>query len=343
MNNDDKTMHPLRSAGSFEPRGVRTAGSFEPRGVLIVGSMAFDDLEFPRPIPDPECPGRAGTTFENVLGGAATYAALAVSPFAPVRAVAVVGDDFPGDILERLRGRGIGTEGVERARGKTFRWRGRYHDDLAGRDTLDTQLNVFADFRPKLPASYADSPLVLLGNIHPRLQLDVLDQAASPHLVLADTMNFWISGESETLAEMLKRIDVLVINDEEARQLSGIDNIARAARDILARGPGRLVIKRGEYGSLYFDEEGVFAAPALLLEQVCDPTGAGDSFAGGLLGYLATQPRIDHATMRRAMLHGTATASYCVEALGTSGLWELTPERVARRVKEILALFQMPD
>jgi fructose-1-phosphate kinase PfkB-like protein len=235
------------------------------------------------------------------------------------------------------------TEGVERARGKTFRWRGRYHDNMAGRDTLDTQLNVFADFSPKLPPSFRSTPFVLLGNIHPSLQLQVLEQSepGSRKLVVADTMNFWISGEPKALATLLERIDVLVINDEEARQLSGIDNIARAARDILARGPTRLVIKRGEYGSLYFDETGVFAAPALLLEEVVDPTGAGDSFAGGLLGYLTTQPNVDHHSMRRAMLHGTATASFCVEALGTSGLSELTVGDIERRVQQILALFQL--
>jgi sugar/nucleoside kinase (ribokinase family) len=188
-----------------------------------------------------------------------------------------------------------------------------------------------------------DTPFVLLGNIHPRLQLDVLEQTRGKKLVLADTMNFWISGEPETLAELLRRIDMLVINDEEARQLSGIHNIARAARDILARGPSRLVIKRGEYGSLYFDGEGVFAAPALLLEEVADPTGAGDSFAGGLLGYLSTRPALDHATMRRAMLHGTAAASFCVEALGTSGLHALTAADIEMRVRDILALFQLGD
>ena len=308
--------------------------------IVIVGSMAFDDLQFPRPIPGP-AGGSPGTSFTDVVGGSATYASLSASCYAPVRAVAVVGDDFPEAMLETLRSRGVDTAGVEHATGKTFRWSGRYHDDLVGRDTLDTQLNVFADFRPKLPASYVDTPLVLLGNIHPALQIEVLDQVERPKLVVADTMNFWISGEADSLAKMMKRIDVLVINDEEARQLSGIDNIARAAKDILVRGPSKLVIKRGEHGSLYFYEEGVFAAPALILDQVADPTGAGDSFAGGLLGYLATQPAIDHAAMRHAIVHGTAPASHCVQALGTSGLQQLRKDDIAARVADIRQLTQL--
>ena len=309
--------------------------------VVIVGSMAFDDLAFPRPVADPAEPGTERTSFTDVVGGSATYAALATACFAPARVVAVVGDDFPEPTLDHMRGQGVDTTGVERVAGKTFRWSGRYHDDMVGRDTLDTQLNVFADFRPRLPATYAKSPLVLLGNIHPELQLEVLDQVEGPELVVADTMNFWITGEEKTLARVLSRIDLLIINDEEARLLSGIHNIARAAKDILARGPKRLVIKRGEYGSLYFDDDGVFAAPALLLEEVIDPTGAGDSFAGGILGYLAGRDGIDHHTMRHAMVHGTATASYCVEALGASGLERLTADHVARRVEQIRRLFHL--
>lgn len=311
--------------------------------IVIVGSMAFDDLEFPRPIADPESPGETRTTFKDVVGGSATYASLSASCGASTQVVAVVGDDFPADTLDKLRGRGVDTSGVEQVDGRTFRWSGRYHDDLVGRDTLDTQLNVFADFRPKLPESYCDAPLVLLGNIHPALQLEVLEQVKGPRMVLADTMNFWISGEPDALEALLKRIDLLVINDEEARLLSGIHNIARAAKDILARGPKGLVIKRGEYGSLYFDDEGVFAAPALILEDVADPTGAGDSFAGGLVGYLARSPKLDHHTLRRAMLHGTATASYCVQALGPAGLWDLKTDDVQRRVAEIRDLYRIDE
>lgn len=311
--------------------------------IVIVGSMAFDDLEFPRPIPDPNAAGQTKTQFKDVVGGSATYASLSASCTGTPHVVAIVGDDFPSATLERLRACGVNTEGVEQVSGRTFRWSGRYHDDLVGRDTLDTQLNVFAEFQPKLPQSYLAAPLVLLGNIHPALQLDVLEQLERPRLVLADTMNFWISGEGEALEALLKKIDMLVINDEEARLLSGIHNIARAAKDILSRGPKRLVIKRGEYGSLYFDDEGVFAAPALILEDVADPTGAGDSFAGGLIGYLAGAQSIDHTTLRRAMLHGTATASFCVESLGPAGLWALTPEDISKRVAQIRELYRIDD
>ncbi|MEZ4446542.1 MAG: PfkB family carbohydrate kinase [Polyangiaceae bacterium] len=313
------------------------------RAIVIVGSMAFDDLEFPRPIDDPERPGEQGLSFKDVVGGSATYASLTAACYAPAKVVAIVGEDFPETMLDRMRERGVDTAGVERVDGKTFRWAGRYHDDLVGRDTLDTQLNVFADFRPKLPESYKSAPFVLLGNIHPALQLEVLDQIDEPELVLCDTMNFWIEGEAEALAKVLARIDVLLINDEEARQLSGIHNIARAAKDILARGPSKLVIKRGEYGALYFDAEGTFAAPALLLDEVADPTGAGDTFAGGFLGYLAKQGRFDHGVMRRAMVHGTATASYCVEALGTSNLVALGEGAIHQRVAQIRDMFHLAD
>jgi sugar/nucleoside kinase (ribokinase family) len=289
--------------------------------------MAFDDLELP------------SGNVRDVVGGSATYSALAASSFAPVRVVAVVGEDFPGSTLEAMRARGIDTEGVERAAGLTFRWAGRYDADLVHRVTLDTKLNVFASFAPKIPASYVDTPLVLLGNIHPALQLDVLEQVRSPRLVVADTMNFWISGEPKAVGAMLKRIDTLVINDEEARQLSGIYNLRRAARDILGRGPKRLIIKRGEHGALLFDEYGIFAAPGFPLEDVVDPTGAGDSFAGGFLGYLAGQPEISEYTLRRAMVHATATASFCVEAVGTGRIASLTEADVGARVKLIRSLY----
>lgn len=290
--------------------------------------MAFDDLDLPS--------GNA----RDVVGGSATYSALAASAFAPVRVVAVVGDDFPEASLDAMRARGIDTTGVERASGKTFRWAGRYDADLVHRTTLDTQLNVFASFRPKLPDSYRETPLVLLGNIHPALQLDVLEQVRAPSLVVADTMNFWITGEPQALAAMLRRIDVLIVNDEEARQLSGIHNIRRAAKDILSRGPKRLVIKRGEHGALLFDEEGVFAAHGFPLEDEVDPTGAGDSFAGGFLGYLAAQRHVTPLALRRAMVHGTATASFCVEAVGTSKVGSLSADDLAQRVAAIRQLYE---
>jgi sugar/nucleoside kinase (ribokinase family) len=295
--------------------------------ILIVGSMAFDDLELP-----------TGNR-RDVVGGSATYSSFAASCFAPVRLVAVVGDDFPEATLGAMRERGIDTAGIERASGLTFRWAGRYDADLVHRVTLDTKLNVFASFAPKIPEAYKDTPFVLLGNIHPALQIDVLEQVRTPKLVVADTMNFWISGEPKALAAMLKRIDTLVINDEEARQLSGLYNIRRAARDILSRGPKRLIVKRGEHGALLFDELGIFAAPGYPLEDVTDPTGAGDSFAGGLIGYLACQPEISEYTLRRAMIHATATASYCVEAVGTERVSKLTREEVATRVGMIRTLY----
>ncbi len=295
--------------------------------ILIVGSMAFDDLELP------------SGNVRDVVGGSATYSSFAASSFAPVRVVGVVGDDFPEATLASMRARGIDTAGVERAEGLTFRWAGRYDADLVHRVTLDTKLNVFAAFAPKIPESYKDSPFVLLGNIHPALQLDVLEQVRSPKLVVADTMNFWISGEPKALAAMLKRIDTLVINDEEARQLSGVYNIRRAAREILSRGPKRLIIKRGEHGALLFDEHGVFAAPGFPLEDVVDPTGAGDSFAGGLVGYLACQQEISEYTLRRAMIHATAAASFCVEAVGTTKVATITQADVTARVALIRSLY----
>lgn len=295
--------------------------------VLIVGSMAFDDLELP-----------VGS-IRDVVGGSATYASFAASSFTEARLVAVVGDDFPEGTLAAMRARGIDTAGVERAHGRTFRWAGRYDEDLVHRTTLDTQLNVFASFRPKIPPAYRETPIVLLGNIHPALQLEVLDQIERPRLVVADTMNFWIEGEPRALAALLARVDLLVVNDEEARQLSGRHNIRRAAREILTRGPRRLVVKRGEHGALLFDEHGVFAAPGFPLEDVVDPTGAGDSFAGGLVGYLATQPELGALALRRAMIHATATASFCVEAVGTTKVAEVSRADVAARVAAIRALY----
>lgn len=289
--------------------------------------MAFDDLDLP-----------SGSA-RDVVGGSATYSAYAASSFTDVRVVAVVGDDFAAATLAEMRARGIDTQGVERASGRTFRWAGRYDADLAHRTTLDTQLNVFAEFRPKIPAEYRETPMVLLGNIHPSLQIEVLDQVARPKVVVADTMNFWIEGQPKALAELLGRIDILVINDEEARQLSGYNNIRRAAREIHARGPRRLIIKRGEHGALLFDEHGVFAAPGFPLEDVVDPTGAGDSFAGGFIGYLAAQPEITALGLRRAMIHATATASFCVEAVGTKRVAEVSRADVAARVAAIRALY----
>jgi sugar/nucleoside kinase (ribokinase family) len=295
--------------------------------ILIVGSMAFDDLELP------------SIDARNVIGGSATYSAFAASIFAPVRVVAVIGDDFPAATLQAMQLRGIDTEGVERAPGKTFRWAGRYDRDLVHRTTLATELNVFASFSPKIPPPYRATPIVLLGNIHPELQLEVLQQVEQPRLVVADTMNFWIEREPRTVEAMLKRINTLVVNDEEARQLSGKHNLRRAARDILSRGPERLIIKRGEHGALLFDDHGVFAAPGFPLEDEIDPTGAGVSFAGGFVGYLASEPILRAITLRRAMIYATATASYCVEAVGTAKVASLSLRDVADRVNAIVELY----
>ncbi len=296
--------------------------------LLIVGSIAFDDLDMPT------------GTFRDVLGGAATYASLAASFFAPARVVGVVGSDFPEDHLADLRARDIGTQGVERAEGKTFRWHGKYSPDLSSRVTLDTQLNVFADFRPKIPRGYRASPFVLLGNIHPRLQIEVLDQIERPKLVAADTMNFWIAGEPRALGELLQRIDLLVINDEEARQLSGIHNLCKAANDILRRGPSHLIIKQGEHGALLFDRSGIFFVPAYPLEEVNDPTGAGDTFAGALMGYMAGRGSSDESphALRRAMFFASALGSFCVEDIGPKRLLSLSRDDLSLRIDAFRAL-----
>jgi sugar/nucleoside kinase (ribokinase family) len=299
--------------------------------LLIIGSMAFDDLDLPT------------GEFRDVVGGSATYASIAASHFTDVRIVAVVGDDFPQNTLGDLARRGVDVGGVERARGKTFRWWGRYAKDLVSRTTLDTQLNVFADFKPKLPPSFTQSPFVLLGNIHPALQLEVLSQVKSPRLVAADTMNFWISGERALLGEVLKKIDLLIINDEELRQLAEIHNLRRAARAVLAMGPKRLVVKRGEFGALYFESDESCFVPAYPLEDEVDPTGAGDSFAGALLGYLAQRGSSDRATMRQAMHTGATVASFCVEAVGTTRLAAVDQGAIRARMGELRALVHPGD
>jgi sugar/nucleoside kinase (ribokinase family) len=298
--------------------------------LLIVGSIAFDDLDMP------------SGEHRDVLGGAATYAALAASLVARsgARVVGVVGADFPEAHLGELRARGVDTSGVERAAGRTFRWHGRYSDDLSSRTTLDTQLNVFADFSPKIPAAHCASPFVLLGNIHPKLQVDVVAQVQRPKLVAADTMNFWISGEPAALAEMLKRVDLLIINDEEARELSGIHNLVRAAADIRKRGPKMLVIKRGEFGALLFDDAGAFFVPAYPLEEVLDPTGAGDSFAGGLMGYLASRGEVSAVVIRKAMFFASALGSFCVEGIGPARLLAITRADLTTRMASFARLVE---
>jgi sugar/nucleoside kinase (ribokinase family) len=296
--------------------------------ILVVGSVAFDSVETPF--------GKA----EAVLGGSATYFSTSASYFAPVRLVAVVGDDFPADTLDFMKGRPIDLSGLVRAKGKTFRWKGRYGYDLNEAKTLDTQLNVFADFRPEIPVAYRDSGYVFLGNIDPELQAEVLRQVETPRLVAADTMNFWISGKPEALRQVLAKVDLLLINEGEARQLAGEANLVKAARRIRDLGPKTLIVKRGEYGALMFNAEGVFSAPGYPLEAVFDPTGAGDTFAGGVIGWLARSGAHDEAALRRAIIAGGVLASFNVEAFSLDRLKGLRQADIASRYEAFQRLCQ---
>jgi sugar/nucleoside kinase (ribokinase family) len=294
--------------------------------ILVVGSVAFDDLETPH--------GKR----QDCLGGSATYFSTSASLFAPVRVVAVVGEDFPEAHLDALRDRGVDLDGVERVPGRTFRWSGRYDDEVADAQTLDTQLNVFEHFDPKIPALYAASPIVFLGNIHPALQLKVLDQIERPKLVAADTMNFWITGEREALGEVLARLDMLVINETEARLLADTRNVFIAADRIRAMGPKILVIKRGAYGALLFHPDGTFFVPAVPLREVVDPTGAGDTFAAGLIGHLARARVFDFPTLRRAVLSGTVMASFACQGFSLDRVLTVDHDDVEARLRELLTL-----
>jgi sugar/nucleoside kinase (ribokinase family) len=295
-------------------------------GVLVVGSVALDDVEAP-----------AGCV-EGVLGGAASYFAVAARYFSPVRIVGVVGTDFPQEHLEFLESRGIDLGGIVHAEGSTFRWGGRYLESLNERETLYTNLGVFEGFRPELPPHYRDSAYVFLANIHPTLQRNVLQQAEAPVLSAMDTMNFWIETEPRELALTLAEVDAIAINDEEARQLTGIHSLVRAAEAIRERGPRLVIIKRGESGALLFDEEGIFAAPAFPLQHVQDPTGAGDSFAGGLVGALAREGSTGPAAMRRAVIYGSAMASFCVERFSLDRFRDLRQDEVEQRFEDFRAL-----
>ena len=298
--------------------------------ILVVGSVAYDTVETPL--------GRA----ERVLGGSASFFSVAASFFAPVNLVGVVGDDFGPAQLAAFRGRQIDLTGLERMPGKTFHWQGRYSQDLNSRDTIRTDLNVFEFFEPKIPEEYRRSEIVFLGNIDPGLQRRVLEQVERPRVVACDTMNFWIKGKPEELRETLGMVQVLLINDQEARELSGEWNLVRAARAIRAMGPRTLVVKKGEHGVLMFTDHGSFAAPAMPLEHVVDPTGAGDSFAGGFIGYLASAPEVGDAALRQAVVMGSTLASFCVEAFSLDRLLTLTrPEIEARyQVFEQLTRFE---
>jgi sugar/nucleoside kinase (ribokinase family) len=290
------------------------------QSLLVVGSVALDDVDGPFGLQ------------KDVLGGSASFISAAASYFTnKASVVAVVGDDFPPEHLAFLDERGVDTSGIEQAEGETFHWAGKYSDDLTTRETLSTRLGVFADFKPKLSAAQRSAQLLFLGNIHPTLQTDVLDQVEAPALVAADTMNFWISGERDALLRTLSKVHTLLINDEEARQLAGEHNLVQAAARIRAMGPHSLVIKRGDAGALLFYEGGVFAAPALPLEDVRDPTGAGDTFAGGFMGYLAYAGGLEPVHIRSAMIFGSVMASFCVEQFSLDGLRGLTPELIQKR------------
>jgi len=296
------------------------------QAIAVVGSVAFDTIETPI--------GRA----EDVLGGSATYFSLAASFFAPVHLVAVVGEDFPPSDREFLGTRGIDLSGLEVRAGRTFRWTGRYHEDLNVRDTLALELNVFADFRPTLPEAARKAPIVYLGNIQPSLQESVLEQFEDPTLVACDTINHWIENAREPLEALLPRVDLLIVNDEEARLLSGETNVSRAARRILELGARSVLVKRGEYGAILFSPESVFAIPAYPLEEVYDPTGAGDAFAGGVVGYLAATGERSDVGLRRAIVYGTVLASYVVEDFGPERLRTLTHDDIDRRYRQFVAL-----
>jgi sugar/nucleoside kinase (ribokinase family) len=289
--------------------------------LLVVGSVALDSIITP-----------FGET-EDALGGSAVYFSVAASLLTGVRVVGVVGDDYPMSRLNAIGARGIDLTGVERASGESFRWKGKYAFDLSSRETLETRLGVFADFRPKIPASFTETPFVFLGNIHPDLQLAVLAQMSSPRLVACDTMNFWIDNARDRLMEVLKRVDLLVVNDEEIRQLSGDWNVHRAARWVLERGPKRVVVKRGEHGALLVEAGRSFFCPAYPLEEVFDPTGAGDSFAGGFLGYLARTGDLSSDGLRRAMVYGSAMGSFAVASFSIGGFDGVTPASLYERVR----------
>jgi sugar/nucleoside kinase (ribokinase family) len=297
--------------------------------LIIIGTVAFDAIETP-----------FGKT-DKIVGGAATYASLAASYFyKKVKIVGVVGDDFHQDDIDTFTTHGIDTEGLQIKKGeKSFFWSGKYHNDMNSRDTLVTELNVLADFDPIIPESYQDCEYLMLGNLTPQIQQTVIKRLKNrPKLIVLDTMNFWMDVAMDDLLETLKLVDVLTINDEEARQLSGEYSLVKASKKILAMGPQYLIIKKGEHGALLFHEDKVFSAPALPLAEVFDPTGAGDTFAGGFIGYLAKVGTVNFNNMKNAIIFGSALASFCVEKFGTEKLINLTEAEVAARVQQFVNL-----
>ncbi len=294
--------------------------------VLVVGSVALDSVETPF--------GKA----ENVLGGSATYFSASASLLTPVQVVGVVGTDYPVEQLEPLARRGVDLAGLERAEGESFRWRGRYRHDLNAAETLETRLGVFSHFRPKIPEQFRGATFVFLGNIDPRLQLDVLQQIERPRLVACDTMNFWIESRRPDLLELLGHVDLITLNDAEARQLTEQANLVKAARWIMSHGPKHVIIKKGEHGAFMFTERTIFFAPAYPLDEVFDHTGAGDSFAGGFIGYLARNGDLSEANLRRAVVCGSAMGSFAVERFSIERFLEITPAEIWARVEEFRRL-----
>lgn len=296
--------------------------------LVVVGSMAFDAIETPF--------GKS----DKIIGGAGTYIAWCASNFTPVKQISVVGGDFPQEELDTLTARNVTLEGVQIKKDeKTFFWSGRYHLDMNTRDTLVTELNVLADFKPVVPESYQDCEFLMLGNLAPAVQLSVIEQMKNkPKLVVLDTMNFWMDIAMDDLEKVLAKVDVLMVNDSEARQLSGDYSLVRAAKKIMSMGPQYLIIKKGEHGALLFHKNEVFFAPALPLEEVFDPTGAGDTFAGGFIGHIAKTKDISFENMKTAIIVGSAMASYCVEKFGTTRLRELTKADIDARLKEFVQL-----
>jgi sugar/nucleoside kinase (ribokinase family) len=290
--------------------------------LLVVGSVALDSVETPF--------GKA----DNVLGGSATFFSASASLLTPVQLVGVIGNDYPEHELETLAQRGVDFEGLERADGPSFRWRGRYRHDLNTAETLETHLGVFSNFAPKIPPKFRAAPYVFLGNIDPRLQLQVLQQVDKPKLVACDTMNFWIESRRPDLLELLGQVDLITLNDAEARQLTEQANLVKAARWILDHGPGHVIIKKGEHGAFMFTRKTVFFAPAYPLEDVFDPTGAGDSFAGGFMGYLARTDDLSEGNLRRAVVYGSAMGSFAVERFSIERFLDITPDEIRQRVAD---------
>jgi sugar/nucleoside kinase (ribokinase family) len=299
--------------------------------IVVVGTVAFDTVETPF--------GRG----ENVLGGSATYFSTSASFFTDVSLVAVVGEDFPDEHVQFLQSRDINTDGLQRIPGKTFHWTGRYGYDLNEAQTLDTQLNVLMEFKPDLPAAYRNADYLFLANIDPDLQMEVLEQMHKPRLVACDTMNFWISSKPESLRRVLQKVDIVVINEGEARQFTGEANLVKAARQIISLGCKRLVVKRGEYGVLMFTADSVFAAPAYPLEEVFDPTGAGDTFAGGFMGYLANTGDLSEEGIRQAIVFGSVMASFNVEDFSLARMKRLDYKEIEARYKSFKALTSFRD